>query len=271
MGRRNKNEEKSDSGCGRIVLLIVFFILVFGVTLFSGKPAFIVLFLLFAIPAFSILANLGKEEKKTIPATDNALMGIISVVMKADGKATKSELNEVKPFLLKKFGEKKAKKMLLLLKEKLQRDIHNIRPHCLSLNRTLTYAQKLEFLILLFRIAETNGEICENEADILSRIARHIAIRDSHFMELTHKFSTFYNYQKKQTAIVYYDTEKAYRILQIEKNASMEEIKKSYRKLAMLHHPDRVAHHDTAAQKQAAEKFHRINEAYRHLKKRKQL
>lgn len=59
-----------------------------------------------------------------------------------------------------------------------------------------------------------------------------------------------------------------YKILGINKNASEEEIKKSYRKLAMKYHPDH-----TKGNKEAEEKFKKISEAYAVLsdkEKRKQ-
>lgn len=48
-----------------------------------------------------------------------------------------------------------------------------------------------------------------------------------------------------------------YEILELDTNASAEDIKKSYRKLAMKYHPDR-----NDGNKNAEEKFKRINEAY---------
>ncbi len=48
-----------------------------------------------------------------------------------------------------------------------------------------------------------------------------------------------------------------YRILGVQKNASPDEIKRQYRKLAMEHHPDR-----NKEDKKAEEKFKDINEAY---------
>lgn len=48
-----------------------------------------------------------------------------------------------------------------------------------------------------------------------------------------------------------------YEILEIEKTASQEEIKKSYRRLAMQFHPDR-----NKGDKDAEAKFKKIGEAY---------
>lgn len=48
-----------------------------------------------------------------------------------------------------------------------------------------------------------------------------------------------------------------YKILGVDKSASIEEIKKAYRKLALKHHPDR-----NAGDKKAEEKFKKISEAY---------
>ena len=50
-----------------------------------------------------------------------------------------------------------------------------------------------------------------------------------------------------------------YEILGVRQNASVEEIKKAYRELALKHHPDRVS---TEHKKEAEEKFKEISEAY---------
>jgi len=50
-----------------------------------------------------------------------------------------------------------------------------------------------------------------------------------------------------------------YEILGMKKNASLEEIKKAYRELALRHHPDRVP---ADQKKEAEEKFKEISEAY---------
>ncbi|MCB1839001.1 MAG: DnaJ domain-containing protein, partial [Alphaproteobacteria bacterium] len=52
-----------------------------------------------------------------------------------------------------------------------------------------------------------------------------------------------------------------YKILGVEKDASSEDIKKAYRKLAMQHHPDRNKDNP-----KAEEKFKEVNQAYDVLK-----
>lgn len=56
-----------------------------------------------------------------------------------------------------------------------------------------------------------------------------------------------------------------YTVLNIERNASPEEIKKAYRELAGKYHPDKVQHLGEEFRKLAEERFKAIEEAYREL------
>ena len=55
--------------------------------------------------------------------------------------------------------------------------------------------------------------------------------------------------------------EEAYKVLEIEPTATDEEVKKAYRKMALKHHPDRVATLGEDVKKAAEEKFQQINNA----------
>ena len=53
-----------------------------------------------------------------------------------------------------------------------------------------------------------------------------------------------------------------YELLGLTKGASVAELKKAYRKLALTHHPDRVSHLGEEYKKIAEEKFKKISEAH---------
>ena len=59
----------------------------------------------------------------------------------------------------------------------------------------------------------------------------------------------------------------AYKILEIEKAASDEEVKKAYRKMAKKYHPDKVITDNEAIKKGAEEKFKEVQIAYEQIQK----
>lgn len=58
-------------------------------------------------------------------------------------------------------------------------------------------------------------------------------------------------------------------VLELKESATTDEIKSAYRKLAKIHHPDRVVHLGGQFQKNAKVKFQKIAEAYGIIKEKK--
>jgi len=67
------------------------------------------------------------------------------------------------------------------------------------------------------------------------------------------------------------ETGYAYKILEVDPEASNEEVKKAYRKMANKYHPDKVSHLGEDFQKAAHQKFQKVNEAYEKIKKERNL
>jgi DnaJ like chaperone protein len=54
--------------------------------------------------------------------------------------------------------------------------------------------------------------------------------------------------------------------LEIGPEATNDEVRKAYRRMAMKYHPDKVANAGEEMHEKATEKFRSINEAYEHIK-----
>ena len=59
----------------------------------------------------------------------------------------------------------------------------------------------------------------------------------------------------------------AYTALEITPQATDEEVKRAYRRMAMKYHPDKVSNAGEEVQRSATEKFRIINQAYETIKK----
>ena len=68
-------------------------------------------------------------------------------------------------------------------------------------------------------------------------------------------------------AMFYNSSDNAYKILEITKDTTIDEIKAAYRKMAKKYHPDKVTHLGKEHQEGAEEKFRQVQEAYEKIQK----
>ena len=182
-----------------------------------------------------------------------ALLVLIACVIKADGRVLKSEVNFIKPFLLKTYGEEGAKEALQLLKKMLEREI-DVVGVSRQISQHVNYSTRLEIVHMLLDLANADGEFAEAEEKIIEQIAAGMGVKPKDFDSLAAM------YRKTK------DPNWAYTALEIEPTASDEEVKKAYRRMAMKYHPDKVNNAGEEIKQQATEKFRTINEAYEHIK-----
>lgn len=185
-----------------------------------------------------------------------SIIVLIACVIKADGKVLKSEINYIKPFLLRTFGEEKAKQALGMLKQLIIQDIDAVAV-AQQIAQHINYSTRLELLRLLLELANSDGEIAQQELDLIQVIGSNMAIKQADFQ------SILALYQRHK------DVNWAYTALEITPSATNDEVKKAYRRMAMKFHPDKVANASEEVRKQATDKFRGVNEAYEHIKQQR--
>jgi DnaJ like chaperone protein len=182
-----------------------------------------------------------------------SIIVLLACVIKADGRVLKAEINSIKPFLLRNFGEEGAKQALQLLKQLLEQDINPVAVSQ-QIRQHVNYSVRLELVHMLLEVAKADGEVADSECQVIETIAVNMGIADADYQSLLSLY-------RKQT-----DANWAYTALEIEPTATDDEVKKAYRRMAMKYHPDKVANAGEAVRQQATEKFRAINEAYEHIK-----
>jgi DnaJ like chaperone protein len=183
-----------------------------------------------------------------------SLLVLSAAVMKADNKVVKSELEFVKNFFLRQFGLDETERMILMLKEILNQEI-NVSEVSAQIGQYMDYPSKLQLLHYLFGIAAADGQYHQSEVNVIEQIAGYMGIRTADFSSIRAMFVKNIN--------------SAYDILEIIPEATNEEVKKAYRRLAVEYHPDKVAHLGEDIRKSATEKFQTLNAAYEQIKKQR--
>lgn len=207
----------------------------------------------------SLLEKKVKTEYRGGEQQGDFMMGLLiltAAVMKADGKVMKSELNFVKDFLAKNFGANNLQNRLDILRQLLDKNI-DVYQACEKIRISFPYATKLQLLHYLFGIAVADNDCTKAEKDLIERIANLIGLSQADY--------------KSIEAMYFQVTDSAYVILQVERNATDEEVKRAYKRMCIKYHPDKVAHLGEEAQKAANEKFQEINNAYEQIKKERNL
>lgn len=196
----------------------------------------------------------GSYASATINDFTASLLVLSAAVMKSDGQAMKSELEFIKRFFTQQFGEEKANADMLLLKEILKKDIplHDV---CNQIKHFMPVASRLQLIHYLYGLSKADGHVHPAEISAIEQIAYYLGINTADMNSIK--------------AMYYRDAQSDYKILEVDSNATDEEIKKAYRRMAVKFHPDKVAQEGEAVQKAATEKFKKVQEAYENIKKQR--
>lgn len=175
-----------------------------------------------------------------------SLLVLSAAVIKADGKTTSHELSTLRTFFAGNFGAQAADEAEEILDELLQKD-YNLYEVCGQIRSCMDYSQRLQLFHFLVQLGACDG-LEQREIDVLETIATYIGLSKSEVDSIFAQLRP--------------DNDNNYRILEITPDATDEEVKKAYRKMAVKYHPDKVATLGADVQKAAEEKFKTISQAY---------
>lgn len=181
-----------------------------------------------------------------------SLLVLSAAVIKADGKTLQAELDYVKDFVRRNFGDAAVPEAMRMLEEFTRQDvnIYSVGP---QIARYMNYSQRLQLFHYLVQIAMADGHFDKKEKGVLEAIGATIGLNQADYASVISMF--------------YKETNAAYTVLEISPSATDDEVRTAYRRMAMKNHPDKVATLGPDVQKAAAEKFRQVQEAYETIKK----
>jgi DnaJ like chaperone protein len=194
-------------------------------------------------------AEVQGEQSKNQGQRNSFLMSLLvlsAAVIKADGKTTDQEMARLREFFTRNFGANAGGEAEKIVRRIIDQDF-NLYEVCMQIKSSMNYSQRLQLYHFLVSLAACDG-LHQKEIDILELIAVYIGISKADYDSIS--------------AIFRPSNDSNYKILEIEPDATNEEVKKAYRKMAVKYHPDKVATLGEDVQKAAEEKFKAVNQAY---------
>ena len=208
-----------------------------------------------ATPKNSSARTILTQTKRGVSSAEFELnlLSLASIVIKADGIVNQKELDFVRKYFVQVYGKEHANVIFKVFNDEVKKKQLSAQKISYFLRSKMRYESRLQILHFLFSIANADGHVSEPEVKEINLIAGYLAINLRDFESIK---AMFFN-----------KPDRAYRILEVEKTASPEEIKKAYRTMVKKYHPDKLEHMDEVYRKGAEQKFRKVQEAYEQLQK----
>ena len=195
------------------------------------------------------VAAQGEQQSWNQGQRNSFLMSLLilsAAVIKADGKTTSQEIATLRNFFVRNFSPQAGNDAEQIVKDLNNKDF-NLYEVCMQIRSCMDYSQRLQLYHYLVSLGACDG-LHQREIDILETIATYIGLSKSEVDSIFAQFRP--------------SNDSNYRILEITPEATDEEVKKAYRKMAVKYHPDKVATLGEDVQRAAEEKFKAVSQAY---------
>lgn len=184
-----------------------------------------------------------------------SLMVLAADVIHADGRIMHSEMEYVRRFLRSNFSneaEQEGEAILLRLFEEKKKEgtsawSARMNAICRQLAANMPEEHRLQLVAFLCEIAKADGSVAQQEHEALRRICLGMGLDPRTAEQLMGLGGS--------------NLDDAYKLLGITADCTDDEVRRAYKKMAMQHHPDRVAHLGEDIRKASEKKFQEINDA----------
>jgi len=195
----------------------------------------------------------GKEKINPRSVFQINMISILSYVVKVDGEVAREEIETVLALFRKLgFGQQDLAMMSRAFEIALRQNI-DLKTTCDNFRDSSRYEECLMLLRMVYMVVMADQKFHAKEKEAIIQIVDYLGIHYDDNMSIQAEFL--------KTA------DKHYKILVLTRGATLVEVKKAYRNLALKHHPDRVNHLGEEYRKIAEEKFKEINEAHQIISK----
>lgn len=194
------------------------------------------------------------REKMHDDEIQAAIIVLAADVIRCNRNFTGDTEKFIENFLIAHFGATGVKQRMKSIQAHLDTGTEPFtKMSCAELKMLTTHDSHLSIINFLFGVATVDDLVNAKEIKTIQRIAAYLGISDHDFKEL------------KREAL---QSNSPYAVLEIEEDASVEQVKAAYRKMTLKYHPDKRA--KNVSEQDANIKFREIQRAFDVIKKMQQ-